>query len=156
MKRSELLQEYTERHPEVIAINGQIEDIKKDISDIVKNVVMTGPSSDDPIYQNLMSTIISAITKIKADSGSIRALNKIIGNYNHKLSKLPEKEVTLAQLMRKKNVNDKIYTMLLTKLEEAKINEAKTTAPVRIVDSAIIPTSPIKPRKRLNMIMALF
>ncbi len=156
LKKSALMQEYTEKHPEVIAINGQIEDIKKDISDIVKNVVMTGPSSDDPIYQNLMSTIINAITKIKADSGSIQALNKIIANYNRKLSKLPEKEVTLAQLLRKKNVNEQIYTMLLTKLEEAKINEARTTAPVRIVDSAIIPVSPIKPRKKLNMIMGLF
>ncbi len=156
LKKSELLQEFTEKHPEVIAINGQIEDITKSMNSIVKNVLTIGPASNDPIYQNMMSTTISSITIIKADSGKIRALNSVIKKYSNKLKKLPRKEVTLAQLVRKKNVNEQIYTMLLTKLEEAKINEARAIAPVRIVDSAIVPTSPVKPRKRLNMIMGLF
>jgi capsular exopolysaccharide synthesis family protein len=156
LKKSELLQEFTEKHPEVIAINGQIEDITKSMNSIVKNVLIIGPASNDPIYQNMMSTVISSITIIKADSGKIQALNRVINKYNKKLKNLPRKEVTLAQLVRKKNVNEQIYTMLLTKLEEAKINEARAIAPVRIVDSAIVPTSPVKPRKKLNLIMGLF
>lgn len=156
LKKSELLQEFTEKHPEVIAINGQIEDITKSMNSIVKNVLIIGPASNDPIYQSMMSTVISSITIIKADSGKIQALNRVINKYSKKLRNLPRKEVTLAQLVRKKNVNEQIYTMLLTKLEEAKINEARAIAPVRIVDSAIVPTSPVKPRKKLNLIMGLF
>ena len=66
---------------------------------------------------------------------------------------MPHKELRLAQLLRDKQVNETIYTMLLQKREEAKIAEAERVGNIRIIDPAKIPDKPVKPRKVLNLIL---
>jgi len=48
-----------------------------------------------------------------------------------------------------------VYSMLLSKLEEARIAAAKQTSDAKIIDPAYPPEKPIKPRKRLNIILGL-
>ena len=45
--------------------------------------------------------------------------------------------------------------MLLSKLEEARIAAAKQTSDAKIIDPAYPPVSPVKPRKRLNIILGV-
>ena len=71
--------------------------------------------------------------------------------YEKSLEKLPDKELRLARLERAVKVSENIYLILLEKYQEARINEVMEFRDIRIIDKALAPDEPIKPRKMLNL-----
>jgi tyrosine-protein kinase Etk/Wzc len=71
------------------------------------------------------------------------------------LKRLPAKERELVRLTRLFKVNADIYTFLLQKHEEARIAKASTISNIDIVDPAIIPDKPVKPKKFLYLFFGL-
>ncbi len=71
--------------------------------------------------------------------------------YEKRLEKLPDKELRLARLERAVRVSENIYLLLLEKHQEARINEVMEFGDIRIIDKALAPDEPIKPRKMLNL-----
>jgi len=68
-----------------------------------------------------------------------------------RLEELPDKELRLARLERAVRVSEDMYLLLLEKYQEARINEVMEFRDVRIIDKALAPDEPIKPRKMLNL-----
>jgi uncharacterized protein involved in exopolysaccharide biosynthesis len=66
-----------------------------------------------------------------------------------------EKQINIAKLARSTRVSEQIYIDLLRKLGEARISEAIQLSNVRVIEPAVLPTSPIKPRKTMNAMLAL-
>ena len=64
---------------------------------------------------------------------------------------LPDKELRLARLERAVRVSENIYLLLLEKYQEARINEVMELGNISIIDKALAPDEPIKPRKVLNL-----
>jgi len=71
--------------------------------------------------------------------------------YEKSLEKLPDKELRLARLERAVRVSENIYLILLEKYQEARINEVTEFKDIRIIDKALAPDEPIKPRKMVNL-----
>ena len=123
MQRRALVAENTERHPQVKAVQGQIDQLQNKI-------------------QSTFETARLNLTKQEA------SLKQQIAEYEARLGKLPEAERTQARLMRFSKVNADIYTFLLQKHEEARIAKASTISNINIVDPAIVPDNPVKPQKK--------
>jgi tyrosine-protein kinase Etk/Wzc len=156
VQRAQRLQKYTEAHPDVIELNSQILEIKREMNEAIQEMLQSGPSSGDPIYRNLISGIITNEIEEEALEERIQALSIVIEKYNKNLETLPEKEIQIARLTRTAQVGESIYTMLLKKLEEARISEAMKIGNIRIIDTAIPPSSPIKPKKKMNTMIGGF
>ncbi|MDQ7001527.1 MAG: polysaccharide biosynthesis tyrosine autokinase [Ghiorsea sp.] len=73
-----------------------------------------------------------------------------------KVKTLPDTEQKLLSLMRNVKVNTELYTFMLNKVQELKVVEASTVGNVRILDLAMLPYSPIKPKKSLIVLLGLF
>ena len=71
--------------------------------------------------------------------------------YEKSLEELPDQELRLARLERAVKVSENIYLILLEKYQEARINEVMEFIDIRIIDKALAPDEPIKPRKMLNL-----
>ena len=140
---------------EVNLINDKIKNMENEISKATKQIVLAGPSVEDPIFQSIISNIINNETRAIALESRIGALDHVITHQNSRLKQLPEAEVNLAQLERQKTANEEIYTMLLGKLEEAKIAEAMQISQAKIIDHAIIPDYPVSPKTKQNCILGL-
>ncbi len=78
-------------------------------------------------------------------------IDEQIKSLKDELRTLPEGELEFARLMREVEVNEKSYRGLKGRLDEARIAEAEGVEDVKIVNSATVPTQPIKPNKRLNI-----
>lgn len=150
------LQDYPENHPKMQQLQKQIAETKNNLkTESLK--IAAGESIIDPISQieKLMEESVTLEIEIQTYQAQEKTLRNVIYNYKQNLSTLPDKELHLAQLLRDKEVNEKIYTMLLQKREEAKIAEAEKVGNIRIIDPAMAPTSPIKPRKTLNLVIGI-
>ncbi len=108
MKRSDLRQRYTDKHPLVKAVDEQMARVRQDKQQLDK--------------------------QIKA---------------------LPETEQELIRLTRNVKVNTELYTFLLNKSQELKISRASTIGNVRILDFAVLPYKPVKPKKALILALGL-
>jgi len=149
-------QEYTldpNKTAELKIVEEQIAQVKEEINKATKQIVLAGPSIDDPIFKNIITNIMNYETKIFALQSRIEALNQILSRYNLRLKQLPEAEVNLAQLERQRKANEEIYTMLLSKLEESKIAEAMQISGAKIIDYAITPDYPVEPKPRQNALL---
>ncbi len=60
----------------------------------------------------------------------------------------------IARLERDRKTNEDVYTMLRARYEEMRISEAIQGSEIYVIDSAIVPDKPIKPRKLLNTAIA--
>ncbi len=71
-----------------------------------------------------------------------------------RMRKMPKTEQKVLTLMREKRVKNDMYTFLLNKLQELRVVQAGTVGNVRVVDYAMIPSTPISPKKPKIMIAA--
>jgi tyrosine-protein kinase Etk/Wzc len=154
IRKQELIQD-PNKTKEVKAIEEDIARIEADITRATKQIVLAGPSIEDPIFQAIVTNIITNETQLIALQSRIDALTQIIQHNNNRLKKLPEAEVNLAQLERQKMANEEIYTMLLGKLEESKIAEAMQISEAKIIDFAMVPEFPVEPKVRQNGVLGL-
>jgi capsular exopolysaccharide synthesis family protein len=107
------------------------------------------------VSQELITSLLKTETEIKAQTAKIKALRDVVSDYETKLESLPEKNLELARLERQRKVQEQTYTMMLSKLEETKITQAGKSGNVSILDEAIAPVTPIKPNKRLNLMLGV-
>ncbi len=153
IRKAKLMEEYTEQHPEVQAINREIEKTKDELRKAVGSAMKAGPLTSDPIIQSILQDLIKSEADLNALEGQIEALKKVISYYESRIKQLPTTEVRLAELTREVESKKATYNMLLSKLEDVKITEARTVSDAKVVDSAVPPTHPIKPKKKLNLIL---
>ena len=71
--------------------------------------------------------------------------------YERDFKKILDNELRLAQLERDVRVSENIYLILLEKYQESRINEVMEFGNIIIIDEALPPDGPIKPRKMLNL-----
>jgi capsular exopolysaccharide synthesis family protein len=84
-------------------------------------------------------------------SHQIATLNVGLQQFGAQLGRLPQKEFEVARLERQPKVLEEIYTLLQTRLKEAEIAQAVEDPSVSLVDPAIQPRHPFKPRPLLNL-----
>lgn len=120
--------------------------------------------------QNILSSIVELNTQItllqqKRDElrqkfteshPSIIAIDKQIGRlqaqinaFDRKVSVLPETQQIILRLSRDVEVNAELYTTLLNHAQTIRVAKAGTVGNVRIVDYAMPPDLPVKPKKIL-------
>ena len=138
LKKLELLQKRTESHPDVKILTNQINQIKTNLSKYNNNTITA------------YKILIDAIKKKR------QKINRLIDEYTYKLNSLPGKQNRLAELLRHKNVYEKMFTLLLDKREEMRIAELSKIQDLIILESASNPTKSISPNKKKNYIAALF
>ena len=93
------------------------------------------------------------MSQINAQLGEINVKTQEL---NQTLRRLPELQRLYLQLYRDVKVNTELYTSLLNSYQQLKIVKAGEIGNVRIIDTAVEPIKPIKPRKLIILILSIF
>lgn len=135
-------EKYTDRHPLVLSLLAQEETLKKQLA------------------AEIGLGVSEKITGLEIERWALQAredtLSNLLAEAEKEFLQLPEEERELTVLTRNAKVLEQIYLMLRQKYEEAKITEAIQTSDIRVVDKAVTPTEPVRPRKMLNVLIAAF
>ena len=138
------------------SIEREIDQIKQKLIEEITKIADSELASVDPLRTS--QEIVNKIFEVEVDKHSlearVNALEKVVDRFDQQLEALPQKSLELARLARNAKLNEKIYIMLREKHQESQITEAGVIGNVRIIDSAKPPKFPIKPRKKLNLILA--
>lgn len=152
---------YTDRHPEIIKLRGEIEELKKQVNNPKSKDSDTSSETSalNPIYQQLREDLAKTDAEIDSLKARIQELAKQQSSAQGQLSSMPREQEEWAKLMRDRNVNQRLYDDLLQKLESARISKNLETTDkgetFKIVDPAILPTVPVSPDKVKLILMGL-
>ena len=149
--------DYSPDHPELVALKNSIESAKMKLTEEIQKILLVKSGSADPLVfrSSLIEKISTAQIEQNIKSTKVVSLRAAVEKYNERMSQLPDTEVQLARLERNYKINEKTYTMLIEKYEEAKIAEKSKLGKIRIVEEARVPKNPIKPNKKMNMMIAI-
>jgi len=106
LKRDELIQKYTDRHPEVVGVDEQIARLRTDLKQQVENAYSIEKSSLDDV-KNRRGQVLEELNEARAE-----------------LDRLPDKEKRLAEMDAMiKKLEDR-HTLMLTRQSESEIAQA--------------------------------
>lgn len=135
--------------------NTKINDLKEKLNNQL-SVYRAGILASSPVeIKDLTKKVLEEEIKYQSHQASYIKLSEIVRGYDRKLNQLPKSSIDLARLQREKNSNEKIYTMIEEKYQEAVINEQSQPGNVLIIDHGLIPDKPEKPNRILIVLIGL-
>lgn len=142
-----LVQNYTDKHPDVVAAKAEIEATRKELDNEVKRVVSAQAPSQNPIHINLYQSKLTTEIELAAAQAQKGEIDQVQSQAEREIRTLPAKERELARLMREANLSQELYVMLAKRYEESRIGEAMQPTDVQVVEKAVVPDVPVQPKK---------
>ncbi|MDR6428138.1 MULTISPECIES: polysaccharide biosynthesis tyrosine autokinase [Variovorax] len=94
-------------------------------------------------------------TRVKTIDGQIAAIEKELGGLNARVSRMPTVQQDALRLERDVRVNSGLYLSLQNNALQLRLVKEGKTGNVRLLDKAVKPKEPVKPKKPLVLALAL-
>ncbi len=130
-ERSRLMMSYTELHPDVVRVNHQMEDLRRQL-ERADTMAATGSSATgsslggittfNPLYAELKSNLAQVRTNIAAVQSRLASAEALQGRESARRSRIASSESRLAELSRDYEVNRDLYQDLLKRRENARLS----------------------------------
>ncbi len=144
---------YDKNNPTVKEFDKRIKLLSDKIKSRTAELATTEVNDPLMVSQDLLKRKIELEATIKSLTPKKESLARILREYNHQLEAIPEKSLRLARLERAAKLDEKITLMMKEKYEESRITEVGQLGNVRIIDPAKQPLKPIRPKKKVNLIL---
>jgi len=142
-------------HPEVQALQKQIDKLNVEIKNQAPKIV----SQENTERNRLLDSALSSRLQTNADQAGAtaraRALQSALDQKQVELHSLPEQDMRMAQLELDIKNAEQTYSLLLQKLDEAKIKSKETTEANAIQVMAPPRATPVDPKTGLKLALAL-
>lgn len=159
-----LLVDSTELHPLVRELRQKIALTKKELESGEYKVSVSKTAVDSAAYQALKGELDKIVSEEASGGGPLAYASTAntngptdVNNALYKLMLMDKLDTTLA---RDKNANERIYNMLLQKLETAKITQrleaSKQGTRYNIIDPPRLPLKPTRPNKLKIILLGIF
>lgn len=153
-KRVELVglqQQFTDEHPDVIKAKEELNSLEKSLSDEITKAVNSQSVTLSPVQSNLLKDKISTEVQISVNNASLEALKAKQAEAQENIATLSADSVEYMRLERNAKITGQVYTSLVQNYEQTRIQEAKDSMDIQIIDAADLPKEdmPAKPNKKL-------
>src|SRR5215468_6864228 len=137
VQRSKLLQTYKERHPEVLKIDAQIQQLTQRLEAEIGKALRS-LETEYRVAKAREDSLLSAVNRLRAEG-----------------QQLNEKEIQYGALQREQESNQQLYEAVLKRVKETGVQGGLDSNNARVVEDAAVPGAPIRPRKKLGLLLSL-
>lgn len=157
-KRVELVglqQQFTDEHPDVIKAKEELNSLEKSLSDEIAKAVNSQSVTLSPVQSNLLKDKISTEVQISVNNASLEALKAKQAEAQENIATLSADSVEYMRLERNAKITGQVYTSLVQNYEQTRIQEAKDSMDIQIIDAADLPKEdmPAKPNKKIIVVI---
>lgn len=157
-KRVELVglqQQFTDEHPDVIKAKEELNSLEKSLSDEIVKAVNSQSVTLSPVQASLLKDKISTEVQISVNNASLEALKAKQAEAQENIATLSADSVEYMRLSREATITGQVYTSLVQNYEQTRIQEAKDSMDIQIIDAADLPKEdmPAKPNKKLVVVI---
>ena len=166
-RREELLLRYTPKHPELVALDRTLSDLRirqdAELKRVRAGMKATGDLSSslkvNPVYQSVQIQAKQAAVQVAELRRDAALRGARVGELRRMVNSVPEVEAELSRLNRDYEVTRSQYQALIQRLDTAKLsNEADKTGTVtfKIIEPPSVPETPVSAKRGLLLSGVLF
>lgn len=153
-KRVELVglqQQFTDEHPDVIKAKEELNSLERSLSDEIAKAVNSQSVTLSPVQASLLKDKISTEVQISVNNASLEALKAKQAEAQESIATLSADSVEYMRLERNAKITGQVYISLVQNYEQTRIQEAKDSMDIQIIDAADLPKEdmPAKPKKKI-------
>jgi len=137
VEKAKLLKVYKERHPEILKVDARIQQASQRLDGEMQNM-LRAVQTESRVAKAREETLLSNVNRLRTEG-----------------QELNMKEIELLNLQRESDSNQQLYEAVLKRFKETGVAGGLETNNVRIVEEAVAPTVPIKPRRMLNLTLSI-
>ena len=145
------LTKYTMKHPKVLAINENIENVKELISQGAQDKIQLKNMSSNPVKQRLVNDLLTKEAQAIALEQKINALKGVLS----KSDILPEQQTDLINLQRNRDGIEKVIINIENQLNDININANIETSRIFQIQEAIVPNIPEESKAKMILLMGI-
>ncbi|MDE2482327.1 MAG: polysaccharide biosynthesis tyrosine autokinase [bacterium] len=148
-------QQYTDRHPTVIALKAQKARLEQTIAGQPQSVIANRSAIPNPLYQQLEAQAATDRDTIAADTAQIAELIRQRGDMNKQLAALPGLTASLADLQRDATSSQAVFNALQQKLVNAQVASETALSDVTVTQPASPSEASVRPSLTINLLVAI-
>lgn len=155
VRKAQFLENLTERHPDVVAIDQEIAKTEDKIRREVAKVTASETLQLNPVRQTLVGNLAALEIKKSGIAARVAALDDIMTRVERELSSMAKDQMSYMRLAREVKALEAVYMTLRTDLSKAMVAEAKEPDGFTVLDWAAPEKQPVKPRVKLTLFAVL-
>jgi len=160
----QMLNEYTDQHPDVQALKSRIADLKANQGsdgDTGSSTTATGDEIEfNPVYQEIKVEISKASVEVETLKIQLSEKEKYVQKLKESIDVIPEVEAKLAKLNRDYEITRERYLDLVQRRESARLaqdaGQSTNDVTFRVIEPPIVPSLPSGPNRPLLLTAVLF
>lgn len=149
--RSGLLEKFTEKHPEVKAVDAKIADATAALKREDPKQVSSESQGLNEVRQKLLADQLDTEAQIVSLRAKREALQKTVAQDSEQARNLTSKESEQGELNLQLAASEKNFALVSEAYEEARVAEAKASSEVMMLNAALVPRAPVMPLKILHV-----
>ncbi|GFO55349.1 hypothetical protein GMSM_23560 [Geomonas sp. Red276] len=157
LKEQELRRKYTDSNRLVVDARREVEMVHQFLREQEEGIVGKVKTAN-PVYQNMEMDLFRAEADYNSQMAKAEALKAQLGQIEKDVAALDASETTIQNLKRDVAINEKNYKTYADRHEEARIADAMNRhrlSNISVIESATPPVKPIKPKKKLNILLSM-
>ncbi len=159
LKEADLLRRYSDTNELVVNVRKEIAIVQAFITTQEQDANGRMQTGQNIVHQDLERDLARSQSDLASLQAKAASLGRQIGELDRQIPALDVTETTLENLKRDVDVNDRNYRIYVEKVEDARILEdlnRQKSANISVIEQATVPVNPVKPRKLLNVVLAVF
>jgi uncharacterized protein involved in exopolysaccharide biosynthesis len=137
VQRSKALKTYKEKHPEVLKIDAQIQQVQQKIDGEIQTM-LRAVQTEYKVAKAREDTLLSNVNQLRREGQDLN-----------------EKEIQYVSLQRDLETNQQMYEAVLKRVKETGVTGGLESNNVRVVDEARPPRAPIRPQKTRGIVLSV-
>ena len=137
VQKSKLLKTYKDKHPEVLKVQAQMDQVAQRIDAEIKTM-LRGVQTEYRVAKAREDTLLGNVNRLRQEGQDIS-----------------EKEIQYQNLQRDADSNQQLYEAVLKRLKETGVTGGLETNNVSVIEDASLPRVPVRPRRTVNLVVAV-
>lgn len=157
LKEQELSRKYTGNNRLVVDAKREVETVNQFLKDQEEGI-LSKVKTGNPVYQNMEMDLFRSEADLNSQTAKAAALRSQLRQLDKEIASLDMSESAIQNLKRDVAINDKNYKTYADRHEDARISDAmnrQKLSNISIIQGAIPPIDPIKPKKTYNIILGI-
>jgi len=136
-EKAKLLKVYKERHPEILKVDARIQQATQKLDGEMQNM-LRAVQTEYRVAKAREETLLSNVNRLRVEG-----------------QELNMKEIELLNLQRESDSNQQLYEAVLKRFKETGVAGGLETNNVRVIEEAVAPTVPVRPRRTWNLALSI-
>jgi uncharacterized protein involved in exopolysaccharide biosynthesis len=157
LKEQELRRKYTDHNRLVVDAKREVETVNQFLKDQEEGIVGK-VKTGNPVYQNIEVDLFRSEADLNSQNAKAAALKGQLRQLDREIASLDMSESTIQNMKRQVSINEKNYKTYADRHEDARISDAMNKmklSNISIIQAAEVPVSPIKPKKKMNILLGV-